>query len=89
MIAVERQVDNRVLELARNVWRNYSILVVFVVILGLCGLAAPRFLSPDNLLNILRNTSTVGVIALGMTLVIIAGGIDLSNGSVLAVSGPS
>ncbi len=87
MIAVERQVDNRVLELARNVWRNYSILVVFVVILGLCGLAAPRFLSPDNLLNILRNTSTVGVIALGMTLVIIAGGIDLSNGSVLAVSG--
>jgi len=87
MIAVERQADNRVFELARNVWRNYSILVVFVVILGVCGLAAPRFLSPDNLLNILRNTSTVGVIALGMTLVIIAGGIDLSNGSVLAVSG--
>ena len=87
MIAAERQVDNRVFELARNVWRNYSILVVFVVILGICGLAAPRFLSPDNLLNILRNTSTVGVIALGMTLVIIAGGIDLSNGSVLAVSG--
>ena len=87
MIAIERQMENRVFELARNVWRNYSILVVFVVIIGICGLAAPRFLTADNLLNILRNTSTIGAIALGMTLVIIAGGIDLSSGPVLAVSG--
>ena len=87
MVAVERQMENRAFELARNVWRNYSILVVFVLIIGICGIAAPRFLTADNLLNILRNTSTVGAIALGMTLVIIAGGIDLSSGPVLAVSG--
>ena len=87
MAALERQSESRILEMLKNIWRNYSILVVFVAILGICGLAAPRFLNPDNLLNILRNTSIVGAIALGMTLVIIAGGIDLSSGPVLAVSG--
>ena len=78
---------NSFIELASKVWKNYSILVVFVVILLICGIAAPRFLRPNNLLNILRNTSIVGVIALGMTFVIIAGGIDLSSGPVLATSG--
>ncbi len=87
MVALERQMDNKVLSLARNIWRNYSILVVFIAIIGICGLAAPRFLLMDNLLNILRNTSTIGAIALGMTLVIIAGGIDLSSGPVLATAG--
>jgi ribose transport system permease protein len=87
MVAIERQMDNKALELVRNIWRNYSILLVFIVIIGICGLAAPRFLLLDNLLNILRNTSTIGAIALGMTLVIIAGGIDLSNGPVLATAG--
>lgn len=78
---------NRLIELSSKVWKNYSIIVVFVVILLICGIAAPRFLKMNNLMNILRNTSIVGVIALGMTFVIIAGGIDLSSGPVLATSG--
>ncbi len=87
MEAVERQAGGRFLELVKRIWRNYSVVVVFVVIIGICGALAPRFLHPDNLLNILRNTSTVGAIALGMTFVIIAGGIDLSSGPVLATAG--
>ena len=83
----DKRPDSRILEFIRNIWRNFSVLVVFVVIILICGLFAPRFLNPDNLLNILRNTSTVGAIALGMTFVIIAGGIDLSAGPVLATSG--
>src|SRR5208283_5423948 len=71
----------------KKIWREYSVLVVFIAIIGICGLFAPRFLHPDNLLNILRNTSIVGAIALGMTFIIIAGGIDLSSGAVLATSG--
>ncbi len=78
---------NRFVRLLGDIWRNYSVVVVFVVIIIICGIAAPRFLNPDNLLNILRNTSIVGVIAIGMTFVIIAGGIDLSSGPVLATSG--
>jgi len=87
MRAMEQRSESPVIDLARRVWRDYSILVVFVVIIIICAVAAPRFILLDNLLNILRNTSTVGAIALGMTLVIIAGGIDLSSGPVLAVSG--
>jgi ribose transport system permease protein len=78
---------SRAVEVLRNLWHSYSILLVFAAILAICGIAAPRFLQPDNLLNILRNTSIVGAIALGMTFVIIAGGIDLSSGPVLATSG--
>jgi len=81
------QVSNPIVDLAKTVWRDYSILVVFCAIVLVCGLAAPRFLNPGNLLIILLNASIVGTIALGMTIVIIAGGIDLSCGPVLATSG--
>jgi ribose transport system permease protein len=87
MIAVEQRSESRPLALLKRVWRDYSILVVFGGIIAICGIAAPRFILIDNLLNILRNTSTVGAIALGMTFVIIAGGIDLSSGPVLATAG--
>ncbi len=79
--------ENRLSNWILGIWRNYSVIVVFFVIIALCGIAAPRFLQVNNLLNILRNTSIVGVIAIGMTFVIIGGGIDLSSGPVLATAG--
>jgi ribose transport system permease protein len=84
---VEARTESRLWQFIKGIWRNYSVVVVFFVILGICGLAAPRFLRPGNLLSILRNTSIVGSIALGMTFVIIAGGIDLSSGPVFASAG--
>jgi ribose/xylose/arabinose/galactoside ABC-type transport system permease subunit len=60
------------------------------LMLIVCILAALRpdtFLSMDNLLNVLRRSSVYGIIAIGMTFVIISGGIDLSVGSMLAVCG--
>lgn len=45
------------------------------------------FLTPENLLNVLRQNSMLGLMALGMTFVILTGGIDLSVGSLLAVAG--
>ena len=45
------------------------------------------FLTIDNFLNVLRRSSVYGIIAVGMTFVIISGGIDLSVGSLLAMSG--
>ncbi|WP_455381651.1 ABC transporter permease [Salinispira pacifica] len=87
MELAKERAENPLLYILGRIWRDYSILVVFVVILAICGIAAPRFLRPENLLNILRNTSIIGAIALGMTFVIIAGGIDLSSGPVLATAG--
>ncbi len=47
----------------------------------------PNFLKKDNLLNVLKQVSVVAIIAIGMTLVIITAGIDLSVGSLIAFSG--
>ena len=60
---------------------------ILVVICVFLSFAAPGFFTTDNLLNILRNVSMQGVIALGMTMVIISGEIDLSVGSAVAFAG--
>ena len=60
------------------------------LMLIVCVLAALRpdtFLTFDNFLNVLRRSSVYGIVAIGMTFVIISGGIDLSVGSMLAVCG--
>ena len=48
---------------------------------------SPRFLDINNQLNILMQVSIIGIVALGMTVVMLSGGIDLSVGSVLALVG--
>jgi ribose transport system permease protein len=72
-------------------WRTFlrgqgaliALAVVFVI--GVARYAA--FATPENLINVLRQNSMVGFVALGMTFVILTGGIDLSVGAVLAVAG--
>ncbi|CAO3441174.1 ribose ABC transporter permease [Azospirillum endophyticum] len=62
-------------------------LVGLILLMAVVALLSPSFLTIDNLLNILRQTSINAVIAVGMTYVILSGGIDLSVGSVLAFCG--
>lgn len=62
-------------------------LAALVVLVLISVVLYPRFLEPQNLVNILRQVSYTGIIALGMTFVIIAGGIDLSVGSMTALAG--
>ncbi len=59
-------------------------LVIFSAVIALLN---PGFVSSDNLLNVLRQTSINAIIAIGMTYVILSAGIDLSVGSVLALTG--
>ena len=61
--------------------------IALAVLLAVCCLGNEYFRDPQNLLNITRQVSYSGIIALGMTFVIAAGGIDLSVGSLLAFSG--
>jgi ribose transport system permease protein len=49
--------------------------------------ASPAFLTPGNLASVARQTAVINIIALGMTMIIVAGGIDLSVGSTLALGG--
>ena len=62
----------------------------FAGLLALCLIlwaATPHFLTVSNLLNVLEQTAINAIVAVGMTFVIISGGIDLSVGSILALSG--
>jgi ribose transport system permease protein len=61
----------------------------FTLILLFFGLslASPHFLTATNISSVIRQTAVINVMALGMTMVIIAGGIDLSVGSMLGLSG--
>src|SRR5687767_7101880 len=75
-------------------WRRLALsgrrLGTLAGLLGLCLLLwilTPHFLTVSNLLNVLEQTSINAIIAVGMTFVILSGGIDLSVGSVLALAG--
>jgi len=67
--------------------RNIGLVVALLVIcLVGVGTAGDRFASVDNLVTIMRLASIVGVVSIGMTFVIISGGIDLSVGAIIALS---
>src|SRR5499427_5616994 len=71
----------------RRLLDETAVLVGLVVVLGLFGaLIGPQFFRAANLELIARQTVIVCVAALGMTMVIVSGGIDLSVGSVVALS---
>lgn len=61
-------------------------LIALIFIVVIMSVASPYFLKQDNLFNVLRGMSTIGIMAIGQTMVIITGGIDLSVGSLMAVS---
>lgn len=64
-------------------------IISWILLVGLvCSLLSPNFLNAGNMINILAQSAVVGIMAIGMTMVIITGGggIDLSAGSVLGIS---
>src|SRR5690606_20767240 len=66
--------------------RRNSMLIILVGLYVLVAFTARGFMSVDNQLNILRTIAVPGMIAFGMTLLIIVGEIDLSVGSMVAAS---
>lgn len=68
-------------------WDRVGIFVVLIAMVALMAAIAPNFASVDNLLNIARSISVNAILAAGLTFVILTAGIDLSVGSIVAVSG--
>ncbi len=75
----------------KNVWgtakKKYSIFMVLFVLFLICSLINENFLTPNNLTNISRQLAVTTILAFGQTMLIISGMLDLSQGSVLALSG--
>jgi ribose transport system permease protein len=66
---------------------SQSTILVLLVLGTVIALLIPEFLTVNNLLNVLRQVSITGIVAVGMTFVIISGGIDISVGSTVALGG--
>ncbi len=75
------------LDIVEFIKENVGILIGFAALCIALSIISPAFLTESNILNILRQVSTNANLALGMTLVIIICGIDLSVGSIVALSG--
>lgn len=79
--------DNRKKLLSKEWLIEKKSLIALLFLVVVVSFLNPNFFTVDNLLNILRQTSVNAIIAVGMTLVILTAGIDLSVGSVLALCG--
>ena len=68
-------------------FREFGVLVALLALVVIFAFSSPIFLSGENMLNITRQVSVVSLLAIGMTLVIVTGGIDLSVSAVIAAGG--
>jgi len=69
------------------IFKKYGIIFALILLVVGISIAEPKFLAPTNIFNVLTQCSIYGIMALGMTLIIISKGIDLSVGSILAFAG--
>ncbi|WP_254004814.1 ABC transporter permease [Pleomorphomonas sp. NRK KF1] len=74
-------------ERRRALIQDYGIFLAFLILAAILSVSNEFFLTPGNISNVLLQTSINGVLAIGMTFVILTGGIDLSVGSVVALAG--
>ncbi|SET91109.1 monosaccharide ABC transporter membrane protein, CUT2 family [Lacrimispora sphenoides] len=68
-------------------FREYGVVIGFILLCVVISFATPAFATQKNILNLLRQSSIIGIIATGMTFVIISGSFDISVGAVAALSG--
>lgn len=69
-----------------GIWQKFGPLLALILLFIVITVLNPSFMEPNNILNLLRQTSINALIAFGMTFIILTGGIDLSVGSILALS---
>ena len=73
-------------QMLSGIFSKYGIFLIFAVMVVAASVLSRAFVSSTNLINIVRQMSVVGLIALGVTGVIVSGGIDLSSGSVVGLA---
>src|SRR6266496_4032852 len=72
---------------ARRLFKDYGLVVIMLLVIAAIASLERNFLSVENIIGILYQVAIIGVMAACMTFVIITGGIDLSVGPIMAISG--
>lgn len=68
-------------------WNDMGIFIILALLIVILSVIKPIFLTPDNIINVIRQVTIVAIIGIGMSFVLISGEIDLSVGSICALSG--
>ncbi|MFC7440297.1 ABC transporter permease [Laceyella putida] len=76
---------NHFKEKAYHVLNRYGMLFILIALIIFMSILSPTFFTSGNILNIVRQMSVIGIVAIGVTMIIITQGIDLSSGSVIAL----
>lgn len=70
-----------------DIYKKFGIYILLAVVFVVFAVAAPNFLSAKNVINIVRQCAMFGIVVVGVSMVMIGGGMDLSVGSQMAVDG--
>lgn len=89
MAEVKNNLKTKSKDALTNIVKNHNYLFSLVALIIVGRIANPNFLNFSNIMTLMRSASIIGVLALGMTLVILIGQIDLSVGSMMALVGAS
>jgi len=76
-----------VLSIVKSFMGKYAIYIAFVVLCLILAILSPGFFTLKNATNVLKQATILGIIAMGTTFVLVSGGMDLSSGSIVALSG--
>jgi ribose/xylose/arabinose/galactoside ABC-type transport system permease subunit len=86
MSAIAGFAVNPILKKGQGVLQRFGLLLVIIFLSTIMSIVRPVFLTSGNLVNVLRQVSMNGILAVGLTFVILTGGIDLSVGAIVAVT---
>lgn len=86
---VNRHLERRMIDLLGDRLNEFAMLVVLVILMIYFSLVSENFFSQQNFINIVRQVTMIGITAFGLTFMLIVGEIDISIGSIVALTGVS
>lgn len=79
--------NSKALHWIKLIWNSMGVWLICILLFCALSLASDTFMTPTNLINVLRQTAVTGIVAFGATFVVLAGEIDLSQGGIVALIG--
>lgn len=83
---MEKVKGNTMAKTFQSFFREYSIIIIFAILVAIMAIIKPQFVAPANIISMIRQSSIIGILSMGMMLVIISGGVDLSGGAQVALA---
>ena len=77
--------NNKIANKILYIFKSYMLMIGLIAIIIVSSIIEPKFITLANLMNILRQSTVIGICSLGITFVMISGGIDLSLGSIVSI----